>query len=83
MYVFSNNVTDPPGSEISGPIGRTSSLPSGVNVAFLDGSVRFVEDGVAPRTWWSIATMASGGVVSSDSPRPDRPEGGPSPAPDV
>jgi prepilin-type N-terminal cleavage/methylation domain-containing protein/prepilin-type processing-associated H-X9-DG protein len=44
-----------------------SNHPGGVNVGFLDGSVRFVKDSVSPTTWWAIATKAGGEVVSSDS----------------
>jgi prepilin-type N-terminal cleavage/methylation domain-containing protein/prepilin-type processing-associated H-X9-DG protein len=48
-------------------IGASSNHPGGVNVAFLDGSVRFVKDSVNPNTWWAIATKAGGEIVSSDS----------------
>jgi hypothetical protein len=33
----------------------------------MDGSVRFVKDSVSSVTWWSIATMAGGEVVSADA----------------
>jgi prepilin-type N-terminal cleavage/methylation domain-containing protein/prepilin-type processing-associated H-X9-DG protein len=48
-------------------IGASSNHPSGVNVGFLDGSVRFIKDSVSPNTWWAIATKAGGEIVSSDS----------------
>jgi prepilin-type N-terminal cleavage/methylation domain-containing protein/prepilin-type processing-associated H-X9-DG protein len=48
-------------------VGPSSFHPGGVNVGFLDGSVRFVKDGVAPQTWWAIATRAGGEVISGDS----------------
>jgi prepilin-type N-terminal cleavage/methylation domain-containing protein/prepilin-type processing-associated H-X9-DG protein len=48
-------------------IGASSYHAGGVNVGFLDGSVRFVKDSVSPQTWWAISTMAGGEVVSADS----------------
>jgi prepilin-type N-terminal cleavage/methylation domain-containing protein/prepilin-type processing-associated H-X9-DG protein len=48
-------------------IGASSRHSGGVNVGFLDGSVRFVKNSVARQTWWAIATKAGGEVVSSDS----------------
>src|SRR5262249_29783344 len=48
-------------------IGASSRHPGGVNVAFLDGSVKFVKDSVNQNTWWAVATMAGGEVISSDS----------------
>jgi prepilin-type N-terminal cleavage/methylation domain-containing protein/prepilin-type processing-associated H-X9-DG protein len=48
-------------------IGASSQHPGGVNVAFLDGSVKFVKDSVSLQTWGAIATRAGGEIVSSDS----------------
>ncbi len=48
-------------------IGASSNHPGGVNVGFLDGSVRYVKDSVSPNTWWAVATKAGGEVISSDS----------------
>ncbi len=48
-------------------VGASSFHPGGVNVGFLDGSVRFVKDGVDPRTWWAIATKAGGEVIDAGS----------------
>jgi len=48
-------------------VGPSSFHPGGVNVGFLDGSVRFVKDGVNPQTWWAIATRAGGEVIAGDS----------------
>jgi prepilin-type processing-associated H-X9-DG protein len=48
-------------------IGASSFHSGGVNVGFMDGSVRFVKNSVSPQTWWAIATKAGGEVVSSDS----------------
>ena len=48
-------------------VGPSSNHPGGVNVGFLDGSVRFVKDSVNPITWWALATKAGGEIISSDS----------------
>jgi prepilin-type N-terminal cleavage/methylation domain-containing protein/prepilin-type processing-associated H-X9-DG protein len=43
-----------------------SSHPGGVNVAFCDGSVRFIKDSVAVRTWYALSTRDGGEALSSD-----------------
>ncbi len=48
-------------------IGASSSHPGGVNVLFMDGSVRFVKNSVNYATWLAISTTAQGETVSSDS----------------
>jgi prepilin-type N-terminal cleavage/methylation domain-containing protein/prepilin-type processing-associated H-X9-DG protein len=48
-------------------IGASSYHPGGVNVCFLDGSVKFVKDSVNQLTWWAIATKSGGEVVSADA----------------
>jgi prepilin-type N-terminal cleavage/methylation domain-containing protein/prepilin-type processing-associated H-X9-DG protein len=48
-------------------VGASSNHPGGVNVGFLDGSVKFVKDSVSFSTWGSIATMSGGEIVSADS----------------
>jgi len=45
----------------------TSNHPGGVNVAFGDGSVKFIKDSINLPTWWALGTRAGGEVVSSDS----------------
>ncbi len=47
-----------------GVIAATSHHPGGVNVGMMDGSVRFVKDGVAKATWRALATRAGGEVVA-------------------
>jgi prepilin-type N-terminal cleavage/methylation domain-containing protein/prepilin-type processing-associated H-X9-DG protein len=32
----------------------------GVNLALADGSVKFIEDGVAPAVWWALGSVAGG-----------------------
>jgi prepilin-type N-terminal cleavage/methylation domain-containing protein/prepilin-type processing-associated H-X9-DG protein len=48
-------------------VGPSSFHPGGVNVGFLDGSVRFVKDGISPPIWWAIATIARGEVVDASA----------------
>jgi prepilin-type N-terminal cleavage/methylation domain-containing protein/prepilin-type processing-associated H-X9-DG protein len=40
--------------------------PGGVNVLMMDGSVRFVRNGIAIDTWRALGTRAGGEVVGSD-----------------
>jgi prepilin-type N-terminal cleavage/methylation domain-containing protein/prepilin-type processing-associated H-X9-DG protein len=49
-------------------IGASSYHPGGVNVGFLDGSVRFIKDTTAPQNWAAIGTRASGEIVGGDAP---------------
>jgi prepilin-type N-terminal cleavage/methylation domain-containing protein/prepilin-type processing-associated H-X9-DG protein len=46
-------------------IGAGSNHPGGVNVAFLDGSVRFVKETIAAGTWVAIGTRSGGEVVDA------------------
>jgi prepilin-type N-terminal cleavage/methylation domain-containing protein/prepilin-type processing-associated H-X9-DG protein len=55
------------GHPIATMVGASSYHPGGVNVGFLDGTVRFVKNSINQRTWWAIATKAGGEVVSADS----------------
>jgi prepilin-type N-terminal cleavage/methylation domain-containing protein/prepilin-type processing-associated H-X9-DG protein len=48
-------------------IAASSNHPGGVNVLFMDGSVRFVKSSVSAQTWYAIATPNYGEVVSADS----------------
>jgi prepilin-type N-terminal cleavage/methylation domain-containing protein/prepilin-type processing-associated H-X9-DG protein len=48
-------------------INASSNHPGGVNVLFMDGSVRFIKSSVSQQAWYGIATPAGGEVVSSDS----------------
>jgi hypothetical protein len=32
-----------------------------------DGSVRFIKNSISLTTWWSLATIAGGEIISSDS----------------
>jgi prepilin-type N-terminal cleavage/methylation domain-containing protein/prepilin-type processing-associated H-X9-DG protein len=47
--------------------GQARSLhPGGVNVGLGDGSVRFIKDSIANRTWYSLLVSNDGSVLSSD-----------------
>jgi prepilin-type processing-associated H-X9-DG protein/prepilin-type N-terminal cleavage/methylation domain-containing protein len=56
-----------PGNDDITMIGAQSNHPGGVNVGFLDGSVRFVKNSVSLAVWAAIATRSGGEVVSGDS----------------
>jgi prepilin-type N-terminal cleavage/methylation domain-containing protein/prepilin-type processing-associated H-X9-DG protein len=44
-----------------------SAHPGGMNVAFADGSIKYIKNTISPVTWFAIQTMDNGEVVSSDS----------------
>jgi len=44
-------------------IGASSNHPGGVNVAFLDGSLRFVADTIDVAAWRALATRAGGEAI--------------------
>jgi prepilin-type N-terminal cleavage/methylation domain-containing protein/prepilin-type processing-associated H-X9-DG protein len=48
-------------------VNASSFHPGGVNVAFADGSVKFIKNSIAFPTWWALGTRSNGEVVSSDS----------------
>jgi prepilin-type N-terminal cleavage/methylation domain-containing protein/prepilin-type processing-associated H-X9-DG protein len=48
-------------------VNASSNHPGGVNVLFMDGSVRFVKSTVGYQAWYAIATPDNGEVVSSDA----------------
>jgi prepilin-type processing-associated H-X9-DG protein len=48
-------------------ITANSNHPGGVNVAFCDGSVKFIKDSVAQRTWWALGTRNGNENISADS----------------
>ena len=51
----------------SGAAPPTSFHSGGVNMAFSDGSVRFVKDSVNIQTFWAIGSRAGGEAVSNDA----------------
>jgi prepilin-type N-terminal cleavage/methylation domain-containing protein/prepilin-type processing-associated H-X9-DG protein len=48
-------------------VTASSRHPGGVSSVFCDGSVRFIKSSINPNTWWALATIAGGEVLSSDS----------------
>src|SRR5262249_28225387 len=65
--VFANQDSINPDSTVTSLIGASSNHPGGVNVGFLDGSVKFIKNSISPVTWWAVASMGGGEVVSADS----------------
>jgi prepilin-type N-terminal cleavage/methylation domain-containing protein/prepilin-type processing-associated H-X9-DG protein len=55
------------GSQVFNLFAASSFHNGGVNVAMLDGSVRFVKNSIAYPVWTGIATRAGGEVISADS----------------
>ncbi len=47
-------------------MGASSLHPGGVNVAFMDGSVKFIKSTINYQAWYAIATPNGGEVVSQD-----------------
>ncbi len=54
-------------ADYSSFVNANSNHSGGVNVAFADGSVRFIKDAVAQNVWWALGTRAGGETISSDS----------------
>jgi prepilin-type N-terminal cleavage/methylation domain-containing protein/prepilin-type processing-associated H-X9-DG protein len=48
-------------------IGPSSMHPGGVNLLLMDGSVRFVKDGISPAVWAALGSRAGGEVISADA----------------
>ncbi len=50
----------------SGALPPSSNHPGGVNMAFCDGSVKFIKDSVNIQTFWALGTKNLGETISSD-----------------
>jgi prepilin-type processing-associated H-X9-DG protein len=50
-----------------GMYNLSSYHPGGANIAFADGSVRFVKSSMSWPTIWALGSRAGGEVISSDS----------------
>jgi prepilin-type processing-associated H-X9-DG protein len=48
-------------------IPPSSNHPGGVNLAFADGSVRFIKNNIALQPWWAIGTRNGQEALSSDA----------------
>jgi prepilin-type processing-associated H-X9-DG protein len=51
----------------TGWVTASSFHPGGVNVLFLDGSVKFIKNSINYQAWTGIGTMAGGEVISADA----------------
>jgi prepilin-type N-terminal cleavage/methylation domain-containing protein/prepilin-type processing-associated H-X9-DG protein len=62
----SYNPADPPYTDAGGAAHKAarSRHPGGVNVAFADGSVRMIQDGVTPAVWQAMGSMNGEEVVA-------------------
>ncbi|MBX6313919.1 MAG: DUF1559 domain-containing protein [Isosphaeraceae bacterium] len=68
--VACTNPQDPNDNIYVGPGGAappTSLHPGGCNVAFSDGSVKFIKDSVNLQSWWGLGTRNGSEVLSADS----------------
>ncbi len=52
---------------IGAAITATSNHPAGVNVAFADGSVKFVKDSINIQTWWGLGTRSGKEIIGADA----------------
>jgi len=62
-YTLPNDVV---GLDIYGTAPATSMHPGGVNVAFCDGSVRFIQDQIQLLTWWAIGTRSGNEPIDAN-----------------
>jgi len=53
--------------DAGGAYSASSRHSGGANVLFCDGSVKFIKNSIAARTWWAIGTRAKGEVISADA----------------
>jgi prepilin-type N-terminal cleavage/methylation domain-containing protein/prepilin-type processing-associated H-X9-DG protein len=63
--VSGNSWGGPPGG-FNDIITANSNHPGGVNVAFCDGSVKFIKSTVALNVWWALGSRNVGEVISAD-----------------
>jgi prepilin-type N-terminal cleavage/methylation domain-containing protein/prepilin-type processing-associated H-X9-DG protein len=61
-----NNIGEVDGRGTMTMMSASSLHPGGVNIAFMDGSVKFVKNSVNFVTWYAIATPNGGETVSQD-----------------
>jgi prepilin-type processing-associated H-X9-DG protein len=64
--VYSNEVGNGSPLEDHGLVGPSSNHPGGVNMGFLDGSVKFIKNTINLGTYGALATRSGGEVVSAD-----------------
>jgi prepilin-type N-terminal cleavage/methylation domain-containing protein/prepilin-type processing-associated H-X9-DG protein len=61
-----NIMVDTVGLDVYGTNPPTSYHPGGVNVGFVDGSVKFVKEQTNLNTWWALGTRASGEAIDAN-----------------
>jgi prepilin-type N-terminal cleavage/methylation domain-containing protein/prepilin-type processing-associated H-X9-DG protein len=66
QYNFAKYNEPAPGNDDVTMMNAQSNHPGGVNVSFLDGSVKFIKDSISLTTWGAIATKAGGEIISAD-----------------
>jgi prepilin-type processing-associated H-X9-DG protein len=59
--------SNPQWGGIGAAITATSNHPSGVNVGFCDGSVKFVKDSINLATWWGLGTRSGKEIINEDA----------------
>jgi len=64
---YNNDGIGQPASAAVNAIAASSRHPGGVNMAFADGSVRFIKSSVSPMAYYALATPQGNEVVSADS----------------
>jgi prepilin-type processing-associated H-X9-DG protein len=64
--VSANSWGGPPGG-FNDIISASSNHPGGVNVAFCDGSVKFLKSSVAINVWWALGSRNLGEIISADA----------------
>ena len=60
-------ISNPSWGGIGAAITATSNHPGGVNVAFCDGSVKFIRDSIDIQTWWALGSRDSKELISADA----------------
>jgi prepilin-type processing-associated H-X9-DG protein len=62
--IWSTDSDEAPGETL---VGASSYHSGGVNVGFLDGSVKFIKSSIAYNVWWALGTKANGEVIDASS----------------
>jgi prepilin-type N-terminal cleavage/methylation domain-containing protein/prepilin-type processing-associated H-X9-DG protein len=68
-HFYTPNSTSPDCVNSVGGAGWTAARSrhsGGVNALMCDGSIRFVRDSISAQTWYAVATITGGEVISSD-----------------
>src|SRR5262249_6072647 len=60
-------ISNPTWGGIGAAVTATSNHPGGINVAFCDGSVKFIKDSIDLQTWWALGTRDGKEVISGDA----------------